>query len=159
MIDRCHPLQTLQAAGLPAQPPKTKGEATPHPKPSSTVALPTIKSQKVLGRVLTQSQVPQTPPTRSLKTRLLACLSPAARLCDRPVLPANISNSVKTVYCTLQLLWSPGLRFGLLWILAPILPSLTRIQTQNMGSALVLSLVEPSSLPFRPDSNCPPAAF
>lgn len=62
--EESHPLHTLQAARLPAQPTtEPKGEATTtHPKPSSTVALPTIKSQKVLGRVLTKTQALQTPP-------------------------------------------------------------------------------------------------
>lgn len=107
MIASCHLLQTLQAAGLPAQPPKTKAEATPHPKPSATVALPTTKSQKVPGPCSHQNSGPSNTTTQNLKTQLLARLSPAARLCDRPVLPANISNSAKTVYCTVQLLWSP----------------------------------------------------
>lgn len=60
MIASCHPLQTLQAAGLPAQPLKTKGEATPHPKPAATISLPAIKSQKALSLVLTETQIPQT---------------------------------------------------------------------------------------------------
>lgn len=99
----CKP--SKQLAGLPAQPPKPEGEATSAPKPSLTVALPTLQSQKVLGFVLTRThQSSNTTSLPSLKAQLLARLSPAARLCDRPVLPANISNSAKTVYCTLQLL-------------------------------------------------------